>query len=191
MIPLHLVIVSATDGELEGWNRTVTVPVTLMSNPSRRSLASIGNECIEALTYPYPIVIGLCHADTDFYDGALSSLTAAAMEGAVAGIVGIDLQRIYRWSKNNPGPVSTLDSCSVFFRRDLGLRFDEETFDGLHCHVEDLCLQAQARRIPVIVPAAHASHVGQSTDNPQWQNDYRVYRKRLAEKWRGVRFETT
>ena len=166
------------------------------ANTERKSLAAIGNEAMgmEWRGLLGQAVIGLCHADCSFGPGALESFAVCAAAGNVCGIVGIDLDRNYRWSnggERGPGPVSTLDSCCVFLRADLGLRFDEVTFDGLHCHVEDLCLQAHARGIPVVVPAASASHVGESTFNPEWQAEYRVYRERLARKWEGTRFETT
>lgn len=193
-IPLSLVVVASNRSSYFGWDVDPFPPLselTLWTNDLQGRpypLSKIGNLILDRQV---GTVIGICHADTSFGPGALETFAEAALDGSVVGIVGVDLQRVYHWSKDNPGQVSTLDSCSVFFRRDLGLRFDEQTFDGLHCHVEDLCLQAQAKRIPVIVPAAQASHIGQSTDNPQWQGDYAKYRARLAMKWRGVRFETT
>ena len=95
------------------------------------------------------------------------------------------MPRRVRW------PVSCLDGCSVFFHRDLGLRFDEATFDGFHCHVEDLCLQAHARGIPVVVPSLKADHVGRNKDMVTWMADYRKYKERLTEKWKGIVFATT
>jgi hypothetical protein len=193
--PLRLIVVSATAEGLD-WSRIdpdgfCNDGLFQIWNRKKQSMASLGNQSVIAVDRMHRTVIGLCHADVSFGPGALQLFTSAAMDGNVVGIVGVDLQRTYRWSKDNPGPVSTLDSCSVFFRRDLGLRFDEQTFDGFHCHVEDLCLQAQARGIPILVPPAQAWHVGQSTNNPAWQADYAKYRARLAMKWRGVRFETT
>jgi len=167
-----------------------TVQVVKVANVYRSSQAAIGNRHIQASESP---VFGLCHADCSFGPGALAEFTRVALEGQVCGIVGIDRHRNYRWAKdvNEITPISTLDSCSVFFRRDSGLRFDDAIFDGLHCHVEDLCLQAQAKGITVSVPKAQASHAGQSTFNPAWRAEYEIYRTRLAEKWHGVRFETT
>jgi hypothetical protein len=89
-----------------------------------------------------------------------------------------------------PGEVSTLDGMAVFFRRDLGLRFDEETFTGYHCHVEDLCLQAHSRGIPVTVPAADAHHRNH-IQSQAFLADYRRYRAKLAAKWAGTEFRTT
>jgi GT2 family glycosyltransferase len=89
-----------------------------------------------------------------------------------------------------PGEVSTLDGMAVFFRRDLGLRFDEETFTGYHCHVEDLCLQAHSRGIPVTVPAADAHHRNH-IQSQAFLADYRRYRAKLAAKWAGTEVRTT
>jgi hypothetical protein len=160
-----------------------------VSNSQKTPLATIGNRFLDSAKWA--AVIGLCHADTSFGPGAIESFAGTAHAGAIAGIVGIDSDRVYRWSKDNPGQVSTLDSCAVFLRRDLGLRFDETVFDGMHCHVEDLCLQASRAGIPVIVPPAEADHVGARTLIAEWQSDYRLYRDKLSEKWAGVEFETT
>ena len=190
MLPLHLVIVAASEAELAAF-RLPDVHIaglSLLTNPQRTPLAEIGNRFLGRSPGE---VLGLCHADTSFGPGALEAFTDAALAGAIAGIVGIDCDRTYRWSKDNPGPVETLDSCSVFLRRDLGLRFDAQTFGGMHCHVEDLCLQALKAGIQVMVPPALADHVGGRTFLQEWQAEYRVYRDKLSEKWAGVAFQTT
>lgn len=179
-------------------------------NKNSKSLSNIANSFL-FLSKPRPgQVFGLVHCDTlfdsplyrinrpeaAFWKRDLEILTECAMSGKVCGIVGADLSaQRYWWGHSLPHgtehPVSCLDGCSVFFRRDLGLRFDEETFDGFHCHVEDLCLQAHAKGIPVVVPAVKADHVGQSTFDPAWQADYARYKQKLNEKWKGVVFQTT
>lgn len=139
-------------------------------------------------------VFGVCHADCTFGPGALGAFRLAALEGSIAGIVGRDNKGDYHWANGQgvgPGEVSTLDGCSCFFRVDSGLRFDEATFDSHHCCVEDLCLQAAARGIKSIVPAADASHRGESTSRPEWQKAYWHYRGKLDRKWDGFVFRTT
>ena len=208
---LHLVIVGKdVEGMYRSWEGLPHPPSlsgsakfhwTAMVNERGRPLASIGNSFLDRY---YPIqVFGLVHADCSFGPGSLEAFYECAMAGNVCGIAGRDPGKGNRWCCNTeektgdvvaslrPGPVSTLDSCAVFFRRDLGLRFDEVTFDGFHCHVEDLCLQAHAKGIPVVVPEADASHRGDSTFDSEWQRQYRIYRGRLAYKWKGVAFETT
>ena len=170
-------------------------------NEQKNSLASIGNNFLAESTWP---VFGLCHADVVFGSGALGAFTAEALRGAVCGIVGVDLAGVYHCSYNSdrdrwwkgatrtaePGQVSTLDCMAIFFRHDLGLRFDAKTFNGFHCHAEDLCLQAHARGIPVTVPAADAYHRNHA-QSQAFLGEYRVYRARLAEKWKGTEFKTT
>jgi hypothetical protein len=171
------------------------------ANDAGSPLSKIANEMLDRCKSP---VFGLCHADAVFGPGALDAFVAEAMRGAVCGIVGRTIEGLYRVSRRpmrdswwdgkarmaGPGPVSTLDCMAVFFRRDLGLRFDEETFDGFHCHVEDLCLQAHARGIPVTVPLADAHHRNH-TQSWAFLADYRRYRLKLTEKWAGTEFQTT
>lgn len=200
---MRLVYVGATVSDTDQFDRFHTGNCELIgvSNSIKRPLAEIGNEWLA--TCPHE-VFGLCHADAVFGLGALDAFAAEAMRGAVCGIVGVDLQGVYhcsynsdrdRWWKGNmriaePGEVSTLDGMAVFFRRDLCLQFDAETFHGLHCHVEDLCLQAHARGIPVTVPAADAHHRNHET-NQAWLREYQAYRAKLSEKWAGTEFRTT
>ena len=146
-------------------------------------------------------VVGACHADTTFAPGALSIFARAAAAGAVVGLVGrAEGEHAngqgYIWSRDitEETPVSCLDGCSIFLRRNSGLRFDEETFSGWHCNTEDLCLQAHERGIPVVVPPADAYHHSSSTGsylNPEWQAMYWATREKLVAKWAHRKFNTT
>jgi len=162
-----------------------------IANINQLPLSRLANQYIETSN---STVFGLCHADCTFGPGSLERFSKVAMEGAVCGIVGIDLSRQYRWCREQrigrPVVVSTLDCCSVFFRRDSGLRFDER-LDGFHAHVEDLCLQAQARGIPVVVPYANAGHSEQSGGDTRWFADCLRYRAQVRAKWPGVKCEMT
>jgi hypothetical protein len=183
---LTLVVVGADSRSLLAFELQHITPRDLIMTANGRdaSLAAIGNHHLEHARTP---VVGLVHADCVFREGALDALTRAAMDGAVCGVVGISREGRQRWAcGGTDGPVATLDSCSVFLRRDLGLRFDVETFDGLHCHVEDVCMQAHARNIPVLVPAANCWHIGRSGNAAAWRDEYRPFRARLAQKWPGV-----
>jgi hypothetical protein len=93
----------------------------------------------------------------------------------------------------NPGPVSVLDDCSVFFRRDSGLTVDAVTFKAWSAHVPDLCLQAHARGIPVVVPAADASHKGTRyfRDYQQHNAHWEIQVAKLRAKWPDVQVVTT
>lgn len=170
---------------------TVGLDVIRVANYEHEPLAAIGNRFLE-LAWRTDVV-GLCHADVQFESLCeLRRFFKAAADGVVCGIVGRQACREYRnrWCHENPGFVSTLDSCSVFLRKDTRLRFDEKTFDSFHCHVEDLCLQARAKGIEVVVPAAKATHTA-PLPTPEWQAEWAVYREKLARKWKGVEFYTT
>ena len=198
-LKLHLVVVEKDDSRQGMFlNRNCTQvegqghAVNIVRNSANWSMARIGNKFLNGHS-DYE-VFGLCHGDAVFSAQALTIFRDTAAAGFVCGIVGRDLSGNYIWSSNvirGTVPVSTLDCCSVFFRRDAGLRFDEQTFDGFHCYVEDVCLQAAAKGISVVVPPAKASHLEESSRDQEWLAQYKVYRKRLADKWAGVEFQTT
>jgi hypothetical protein len=156
--------------------------VILVSNEAGIPLSVLGNHYLDTARRP---VVGILHADSSLGPGACDAFAAAASAGAVAGIVGRDAARRYVWCTQGGGAVETLDCCSVFLRRDLGLRFDETTFDGFHCHVEDLCMQAHARGVPVSVPVAEAAHRGNvnAPDRARFMAEYGEYKGRLNRKW--------
>lgn len=219
---LTLVVVGLNEANMRLFDLTHcgAAETILVINHQDEPLSWIGNRWLfdtGAPSFPYPAgrrpIFGLCHADTYFGPGALDAFAQCAGEGNVCGVVGMNpdlkedspgrnpgaTKQTQRWgevwSNQNPGPVSTLDSASVFFRRDSGLRFDSVNLDGMHLHVEDLCLQAsQLKGMPVVVPAANASHIGNPNLqdwNDWWHADYRKYYERFREKWKGVRYGTT
>lgn len=161
-------------------------------------LAAIGNRALAATR---SIVFGLIHADTGFRPGALATFREAAVAGKVAGIVGRSPAGEYVWAFGGGGTdVTCLDGCAIFFRRDLGLSFDEVTFDGFHCVGEDLSLLARTRGIPIIVPNAPADHRSSSNfpdpgqpnaDRGAWLTDYHRYVEKLRAKWSGLTFLTS
>jgi len=191
---LTLVVVGKNQADLDKFDRSHLEAVgelVLFDNASKLPLSAIGNRY---LNHGSAGVVGLCHADCLFHAGALDAFNAEAEKGTVCGIVGRN-DGGYCWCYQNPGPVSTLDSCSVFLRADLGLRFDTELFVGFHCHVEDLCLQAKQKGILAMVPPANARHLGvvwqQKVEGLGWYTDYIRYRECLAKKWSSISFVTT
>ena len=204
MLDLTLVVVGKDLDALREWkdNNLDGCKVILFANVNRKSMAELGNKFLDECQ---TCVMGLVHADTSFGSGALASFTRVAMDGKICGIVGRDPGKGNRWSKYligyddhaspvsslGPGKVCTLDCSSMFIRPDLGVRFDQVVFDGMHCYVEDLCLQARIMGIEIVVPSAEASHRGDSTFDRQWQRDYGKYKSRLDWKWAGTEFETT
>jgi hypothetical protein len=147
-------------------------------------------------------IVGTVHTDTTFAPGSLTTFAKTAAAGKVTGIVGRALgcnpfggdiggdKGWYTWSKgvSSETEIGCLDGCSLFIRRDSGLRFDEETFPHFHCGIEDVCMQARAKGIPIVVPACYAHHHSGETGTylePTWQKVYWETRKRLAAKWPG------
>jgi hypothetical protein len=202
---LTLVVVGKDESSLRRFDlaHIGAAECVLLVNYSKVPLSVIGNRFLDACL---PL-FGMVHADVSFGPTALDVFADAVESGNVCGVVGwnCDLKpgdpganpgdkggRAGEvWCYQNPGPVSTLDSAAVFFRRDLELRFDEKTFDGFHCHVEDLCIQASERGIPVAVPSANATHNSALNPPAEWRSDYDVYYRRLKQKWPHVRFGVT
>jgi hypothetical protein len=198
VLDLTLLVIAKEPGSFANFSvHCGACDIRLMVNVHQDPLSLIANR---ELRIKPRRVFGLVHADTIFRAGALEAFVAAAERGEVCGIVGRTLDGFYRWCfkepgfegdrVRGPGLVSTLDGCSIFFRTDLGLAFDAQTFDSFHCHVEDLCLQASQKGIDVTVPHADATHASE-LPSPAWRDQHGIYRRRLAQKWRGVRFQTT
>lgn len=173
-----------------------SVKELVLMDASGLGQAYIGNQFSKRAFHD---VIGLVHSDCVFKEGDLEALAQAARAGNVAGLVGARLLEPHEdwrvkfvWGKDilKETPVSTLDGCSVFFRKDIPITFDP-TFEGFHLVVEDFCLQATLQGIPIVVPAVNALHLEQSTRNPEWQKEYARWRDKLMRKWSGARFETT
>jgi hypothetical protein len=194
-VTLTLVVVAASHAELARFSLEYVDTVDeliLLTNPEARfgGLGRIGNHALE---FGRGDVVGLVHADVLFGPGAIASLTTEAARGGIAGIVGRNLAGEYIWGRDviEPTPVSTLDSCTIFLKRSLGLCFDEKLFDSFHCCTEDLCLLAASVGIPVRVPPAVADHQGTMWRQQDWMNSYWSYREKLAAKWSNIEFTTT
>ncbi len=197
---LTLVVVAKDEQSMRGFDQTHinAAETILVINYRNQSLAEIANWHLTSCRE----ISGLCHADAVFGAGALDIFAQSAGEGAVCGMVGRSADpATHVWSVHKlhldqhpnftEGPISTLDAVSVFFRRDSGLRFDAVNFDGYHMHVEDLCMQAHAKGIPVVVPPASASTNCSTPFAGKWGTDCLMYRKRLRAKWQGMTVATT
>lgn len=194
---LTLAVIGKNDADIYAFNRENMGDATLILvvNDGNKPLSSIGNRYLKECSTP---VFGFAHADTGFGPGALESFVACSLDGNVCGIVGRTMDLNYHWCSgttdtDGPAEVSTLDSSSVFFLPKSGLCFDTKTFDGFHCHVEDLCLQARQQGMRVVVPKANASHAGGSNGD-KWNSDYfryvEILRRKWANKWPGLEFIT-
>jgi len=134
------------------------------------------------------------HADVTFpadftrrLTAALDELDRRAVPWGAVGTVGRSWSGEYVWGHelHEPLEVCTLDACCVVVDTRHELEFDERTFDGLHCHVEDYCLQAHATGRGVYVVPARLDHIGTTfaREGSRWGH-YPKYRRRLARKWR-------
>jgi hypothetical protein len=191
---LTLVVVAKNAEDMRRFPQEYVSPgeAILVINIDQVPLSVIGNHYLDVARGS---IFGMVHADVLFGEDALETLCKTAEGGAVCGVVGnnplYQYPESYIHANKNPNVVSTLDSASVFFRRDLGLRFDSKTFDGFHLHVEDLCLQAGQRGIASVVPAADCFHNAADVNGKQWHDDWRVYYRKLRVKWPHVLFGTT
>ena len=162
MTNLSLIVVGSSIEKLKKFEQQYLEvgELILINNPRgiHGGYGKIANHWIERISGD---VFGIVHADTILGEGMCRTLVETAKSGCVAGIVGKGNDGSEVWSNRlstgNKQPVSTLDSCSMFVSKDTlerhKLRFDELMFDSFHCCVEDFCLQASSRGIPIIVPA--------------------------------------
>jgi hypothetical protein len=81
-------------------------------------------------------------------------------------------------------PVQTVDEHCMIIRRDSGLRFDEQTFDGFHCYGPDLCLNALNKEMinyGILCPLVHDSSSGSLVSG---KKEFMRLLNALAQKWR-------
>jgi hypothetical protein len=174
---------------------SVVDELVLIANPGARfgGLGSIGNR--ELYLPGRCDVVGIVHADVEFGAGMIEALATAAVDRrALTGIVGATRQgNVWCYQVVEPVPVDTLDCCSVFIplAPARGLVFDVQNFDGFHCCVEDLSLQAPSRGLQVLVVPGVAKHAGQLWYESSWRKEWLEYRVRLQAKWASVPFFTT
>jgi hypothetical protein len=90
----------------------------------------------------------------------------------------VDRGRVLRDGPALPAAIATLDELLLIVRRDAGLRFDDAL--GFHLYGADLCLQARARGLGVVVVEALCQHNSRSVGLPEaFYESARV----LARKW--------
>lgn len=172
----------------------------MIANPDSRwgGYGTIANRCLDQMLGD---VLGFIHADTALSQEVCDNLEKAALEGAIAGVVGPkQIGNIWSREIDIPTQVLTLDSCAWFVSRQtiqkFNLRFDVEMFDSFHCCVEDFCLQGSTQGVPILVVPGWALHpFPLDKDTKHWEPTiHKFYKDRLAEKWKyvaGVNFGTT
>lgn len=190
MLDLCLVVVGADKHECKSFNlKHVECELHLVIN-NGDATSAIANRFLNRSS---KTVFGLVHPDVKFGIGATRVFYGSALSGNVCGVVGRTIGLRYRWCGHNPGLVYALDDCCVFFRKDSGLTFDDVTFDKWSAHVPDLCFQAHAKGIPVVVPKATASHRGTRyfLGYQHHIKDWEVAVQKLRGKWPDIQVVTT
>lgn len=118
---------------------------------------------------------------------AIDALHAAGVRWGALGTVGRAWDGSYVWGHEigQPTPVCAVDACCLVVDTSHALRFDERTFDGFHCHVEDYCMQCHAAELGVFVVPSVLEHASATfaREGSQW-GSYATYRRRLDRKWR-------
>jgi len=198
---LALCVVGKNQSEVQLWlaahDLSIVDELVVVSNDNGR-YGGYGHVCQRALDGTSSTVFGICHADTLFRGPALQVFRDVTAVGNVTGMVGRTMDSQYHWSRDGGiHSPSCLDGCAVFFRRDMGLRFDVQLFDGFHCAGEDVVLAARSRGIPIVIPHADAEHTSTSNfppggdhrqGHPPWLTDYYMYVDRLRNKYPKLEF---
>ena len=191
-----LVVLSASKEELvlPGDIHDEVAELVVVLNPGGR-FGGLGAIAERVMCRTVCDVFGIVHADVSFEHGAITRLAQTAYAGAVSGLVGCNIEGSIVWGRSVPEgrcePVSTLDSCCLFVRPNMGAQWDTATFGGFHCCVEDFCLTAASRGVPVVVPDVKGDHLGSRYQNAKWLQDFAVERRKLVTKWAGTDFRTT
>jgi hypothetical protein len=134
------------------------------------------------------------HADVTFpadfarrIASAVDELERRNVTWGALGIVGRSWEGEYVWGHQlaEPAEVCTVDACCAIIDTRHRISFDDRTFDGFHCHVEDYCMQCHAGGRGVFVIPSQLEHVSATytVEGSRW-GQYPKYRKRLARKWR-------
>lgn len=118
---------------------------------------------------------------------AIDMLDRQGVRWGALGTVGRAWDGTYVWGHDveEPTPVCAVDACCLVLDTRQGLVFDERTFDGFHCHVEDYCMQCHAAGLGVLVIPAQLEHASATyaRQGSRW-GSYAKYRRRLDRKWR-------
>lgn len=171
-----------------------TVTPILLDNPGNVLGRNLGRLFNILRRIDGPRVRAFLHADVTFDASfaddvlrAVDRLEADGLAWGALGAVGRSWEGAYVWGHevSEPVPVCALDSCCLVLDTRREIAFDDRTFDGVHCHVEDYCLQCHAAGLGVYVVPMRFEHVGATyaVMGSQW-GDYPKYRKRLDKKWR-------
>ncbi len=195
-----LCVVAKNDQEVDTWKSIDTTYVDnlhIIQNANGPGYGVIGKQYLDTHREKHGEngVFGLVHGDTWFDVGAIERFVRIAEAGNCAGIVGRGFDNAYVWCnrqdlhtskivtvRGGGGEVSCFDGCAIFFPVASGLDLDVITFDGHHCVVEDMCLNARSRGMRLVVPDANADHRA-SAPTADWSGQWKTYTARLRRKY--------
>jgi hypothetical protein len=164
------------------------------------------NEIIDRSVFNFII---LTHQDVSFSGDLLQriSLTINSIDSwSALAMVGVSDDGVYRWSNQAQSfEVSSADCCFIVINKSHGIRFDEKTFDDFHLYVEDYCGQVKEKTgfpVRTILTNSNESSPHQRDESlttylnhhsvtvnkrgPAW-GKYWEYRKKLEDKWPGIK----
>jgi len=104
--------------------------------------------------------------------------------GIKKGTTIADLNR-KRWGRFKE--VQTLDECAMFCRADLGIKYDEKTFDHYHWYGADICIQALSKGYKNYAIDADCEHLSDGQINlakEEHAKSYIHHGSRLFKKWK-------
>jgi GT2 family glycosyltransferase len=152
-------------------------------------------------------IIVLCHQDVVFYEGWVDLLFKRIEEinnkkWGVLGTAGItqrhktigvvyNMKGKMQWRqgiKKTIAEVQTVDEHCMIIRKNSGLKFDEQRFDGFHCYGPDICLTALNKNMKnygILCPLIHDSGAGSLVSG---KKEFMRLLQALADKW-GKRFK--
>lgn len=113
----------------------------------------------------------------------LSNDASEIAPGMKPGTTFADLNR-NRWGRYKE--VQILDECAMFCRADLGIRYDEKTFDHYHWYGSDICLQALNKGFKNFAIDADCEHLSDGQSNlakEEHAKSYIHHGSRLFKKW--------
>ena len=120
----------------------LTEPYLELTTSDEKFPAENYNDLIDRCETDYLI---LTHQDVSFPSNLLNQIEETIKhvpDWGVLGMVGVDVNRVYRWSEfDKLYEVDTLDCCFIVIRKDSPARFDTQIFDEYHLYVEDFCAQ--------------------------------------------------
>jgi hypothetical protein len=152
----------------------------------------------------------LTHEDVSFPSDLLECIENTIKllpDFGVLGMVGRDVNGIYKWSnKNEIYEVDTLDCCFIVLKTNTDVKFDEINFNEYHMYVEDICAQMNRTHnkknytllidskeisdnnyVDTYIPTKLVHHSATLSKRGHSWGNYHSYRNILIKKWGNIK----